>query len=336
MARLKVQVSASASANEKLKGPIGELYGQSQFCESGSGKRGGDRGSAGGASNPNVTTSDALTYLKEIIKDMFPDQSEKFNVFLEVMNDFNARRIDIVGVIARVKELFKGYPSLLLGLNSFLPKGYEIILDDEFEAPPKETTVFDRYGKGFTFCEKVKKRLQSPTDYQRFLKCLRIYSRDIVSRQQLQSLVYSTLGNHLDLMEGFNEFIECYERDVGIFAVEVTKWDEEHTKSTVKYNEQKCKNEAPPQRSNLEEAISFVKKVKIRFKSDNRVYGSFLAILKMYKEHKNIDKVYHEVAILFKDHPDLLDDFTKFLPDSSPNVVLKRYMDELTIRLNFL
>uniref|UniRef100_M0ZLV9 Paired amphipathic helix protein Sin3-like 2 n=1 Tax=Solanum tuberosum TaxID=4113 RepID=M0ZLV9_SOLTU len=195
MARLKVQVSASASANEKLKRPIRELYGQSQFCEGGSGKRGGDRGSVGGnASNPNVTTNDALTYLKEIIKDMFPDQN--------------------------------------------------------------------RYGKGFTFCEKVKKRLHSPTDYQTFLKCLRFYSRDIVSRQQLQSLV--------------------------------------------------------------------------RFQSDNRVYGSFLAILKMYKEHKNIDKVYHEVAILFKDHPDLLDDFTKYLPDSSPNVVLKRYMDELTIRFSFL
>ncbi|KAG5624323.1 hypothetical protein H5410_009541 [Solanum commersonii] len=194
----------------------------------------------------------------------------------------------------------------------------------------------DRYGKGFTFCEKVKKRLHSPTDYQTFLKCLRFYSRDIVSRQQLQSLVSSILGNHLDLMEGFNEFIECYKRDVGIFVGEVTKWDEGHTKSTEKYKEQKCEIEAPPQGSNFEEAISFVKKVKVRFQSDNRVYGSFLAILKMYKEHKNIDKVYHEVAILFKDHPDLLDDFTKFLPDSSPNVVLKRYMDELTIRFSFL
>lgn len=35
------------------------------------------------------------------------------------------------------------------------------------------------------------------------------------------------------------------------------------------------------------------------------------------KELKGINEVYHEVAALFDNHPDLLDDFTKFLPDAS-------------------
>ncbi|KAL7221258.1 hypothetical protein ACSBR1_023248 [Camellia fascicularis] len=140
---------------------------------------------------------------------MFQDQREKYDMFLDVMKDFKAQRIDTTGVIARVKELFKGHNNLILGFNTFLPKGYEITLIDEEEAPPKRTVEF-------------------------------------------------------------------------------------------------------------EEAISFVNKIKKRFQNDDHVYKSFLDILNMYrKEHKGITEVYHEVAALFTDHPDLLDEFTRFLPDAS-------------------
>ncbi|KAK4409899.1 Paired amphipathic helix protein Sin3-like 2 [Sesamum angolense] len=138
--------------------------------------------------------------------------------FLDVMKDFKAQRIDTAGVIARVKELFKGHPNLILGFNTFLPKGYEITLTDEEEAPPKRTVEF-------------------------------------------------------------------------------------------------------------EEAISFVNKIKVeflslkRFEHDDHVYKSFLDILNMYrKEHKGITEVYQEVAALFDDQPDLLDEFTRFLPDTSATV----------------
>ncbi|KAL0424317.1 UNVERIFIED_CONTAM: Paired amphipathic helix protein Sin3-like 1, partial [Sesamum radiatum] len=89
-----------------------------------------------------LTTNDALSYLKEV-KDMFQDQREKYDRFLDVMKDFKAQRIDTAGVIARVKELFKGHPNLILGFNTFLPKGYEITLTDEEEAPPKRTVEFE-------------------------------------------------------------------------------------------------------------------------------------------------------------------------------------------------
>ena len=38
------------------------------------------------------------------------------------------------------------------------------------------------------------------------------------------------------------------------------------------------------------------------------------------KEEKSISDVYEEVAQLFKHHPDLLEEFTHFLPDSAPPV----------------
>lgn len=62
-------------------------------------------------------------------------------------------RIDTTGVIARVKDLFKGHPNLILGFNTFLPKGYEITLTDEEQAPPKKTVEFE---EAISFVNKIK------------------------------------------------------------------------------------------------------------------------------------------------------------------------------------
>ncbi|XP_061360137.1 paired amphipathic helix protein Sin3-like 2 [Gastrolobium bilobum] len=80
----------------------------------------------------------------------------------------------------------------------------------------------------------------------------------------------------------------------------------------------RVRDEAPPKKTvEFEEAISFVNKIKKRFQSDEHVYKSFLNISNMYrKEHKDIGEIYSEVATLFKDHRDLLEEFTRFLPDS--------------------
>nr|XP_025885551.1 paired amphipathic helix protein Sin3-like 3 [Solanum lycopersicum] len=159
--------------------------------------------------------------------------------------------------------------------------------------------------------------------------------------------VAQVLGKHPCLMERFNVFIYCYERAVGFLVGVMTKWNDS---KLVKEEEKKCKTEAPstyqvkqeteapstyqvkhetedpstyqikqenearPQGIKFEEAASFVEKVKELFRQDNHVYESFLNILKMYyREHENKYDVYHKIAILFKDHSDLLDEFAKFL-----------------------
>ncbi|XAR71204.1 hypothetical protein NMG60_11028366 [Bertholletia excelsa] len=215
MKRLRDDVHANSQIKRPFGSSRGESYGQPQIPIVGGGGGGGSGGggagpgAAGGAGGPQkLTTNDALTYLKEV-KDMFQDQRENYDMFLDVMKDFKAQRIDTTGVIARVKELFKGHNNLIIGFNTFLPKGYEITLADEEEALPKRTVEF-------------------------------------------------------------------------------------------------------------EEAINFVNKIKKRFQNDDHVYKSFLDILNMYRKgHKGINEVYHEVAALFTDHPDLLDEFTRFLPDAS-------------------
>ncbi|KAF3599601.1 hypothetical protein F2Q69_00039334, partial [Brassica cretica] len=62
-------------------------------------------------------------------------------------------RIDTRGVIARVKELFKGHNHLIYGFNTFLPKEFEITLIEEDEAPPKTTVEFE---EAINFVNKIK------------------------------------------------------------------------------------------------------------------------------------------------------------------------------------
>lgn len=50
------------------------------------------------------------------------------------------------------------------------------------------------YKQEFVFCDKVKERLSSPDDYQTFLKCLHIYSTEIITREELHNLVCMTLS----------------------------------------------------------------------------------------------------------------------------------------------
>ena len=57
--------------------------------------------------------------------------------------------------------------------------------------------------------------------------------------------------------------------------------------------------------------------IKRRFANDQSTYHSFLEILHTYqKEQRGIKEVLEQVAHLFQDHPDLLKEFTFFLPDA--------------------
>ena len=70
-----------------------------------------------------------------------------FSIFLLVLS-----KTDIVGVIKRVKESFKGHNNLIFEFNAFLPKGYKITLDKD-EIPPKKTFEFEEV---ILFVNKIK------------------------------------------------------------------------------------------------------------------------------------------------------------------------------------
>ena len=69
----------------------------------------------------------------------------------------------------------------------------------------------------------------------------------------------------------------------------------------------------------FDQAINYVTKIKTRFSKHPDTYKAFLEILHTYqKEQKTIKEVYEQVSTLFKSHTDLLNEFSQFLPDGSP------------------
>ncbi|KAF9905511.1 Paired amphipathic helix protein Sin3b [Lobosporangium transversale] len=67
---------------------------------------------------------DALVYLDQVM-DKSRDRPEIYIEFLNILSDFNSRRIDVSGVIDRVSRLFEDYPTLLTGFYVFLPPNYQ-------------------------------------------------------------------------------------------------------------------------------------------------------------------------------------------------------------------
>ena len=88
-------------------------------------------GAAAGATT-NTTSrkyESALSFLAEV-KLQFARNLKVYNQFLDIMTEFNHRKIDTPGVMTRVSELFADHDQLLLGFNTFLPVGFSIVIDD--------------------------------------------------------------------------------------------------------------------------------------------------------------------------------------------------------------
>ncbi|KAJ7943566.1 Paired amphipathic helix protein Sin3-like [Quillaja saponaria] len=155
--------------------------------------------------NQKLTTNDALSYLKAV-KDIFQDNREKYDDFLEVMKDFKALRIDTSGVIARVKELFKGHRDLILGFNTFLPKGYEITLPLEDDEPPQKKPV--EFEEAINFVNKIKTRFQGDDFvYKSFLDILNMYRKENKSITEVNQEVAALFQDHADLLVEFTHFL---------------------------------------------------------------------------------------------------------------------------------
>lgn len=157
----------------------------------------------GGSSANKLTTNDALCYLKAV-KEIFQDRRDKYDEFLEVMKDFKAQRIDTSGVIARVKELFKGHRTLILGFNTFLPKGYEIT-NPEDEVPVKKPVEFE---EAISFVNKIKTRFQGDDFvYKSFLDILNMYRKESKAIAEVYNEVSYLFRGHPDLLEEFTHFL---------------------------------------------------------------------------------------------------------------------------------
>jgi len=103
------------------------------------------------------------------------------------------------GVIEKVKALFEGHDDLILGFNSFLPKGYEIKL------PERPQIEFDQ---AISYVNKIKQRFASDERvYKAFLEILNMYRKGQKTIAQVYDEVALLFRHHDDLLREFTYFL---------------------------------------------------------------------------------------------------------------------------------
>ncbi|KAM7250897.1 hypothetical protein ACFE04_022780 [Oxalis oulophora] len=132
--------------------------------------------------------------------------------------------------------------------------------------------------------------------YDEFLQLMGLFKNQRIDSSACASRVRQLFKGHPDLILGFSAFLPPEQQ------ITLTVEDQE-----------------PPQPKpvDLQEALDLVNKIKARYSVHDPTYKSFLAIMSHYKRQQiSIPEVYQKVATLFEDHPDLLVDFTHFLPET--------------------
>ncbi|POM78027.1 Paired amphipathic helix protein Sin3, partial [Phytophthora palmivora] len=242
-----------------------------------------------------LRVEDALLYLDQV-KQQFGDQPDIYNQFLDVMKDFKAQAIDTPGVILRVSTLFRGYPNLILGFNTFLPPGYRIRPDTSIEVIPSQMA-----GRGG-----VQQSMYSGVGAQQSSNANMGHRPPPVT---IPPPPYSPPELHKPTPSSRQQMPAGSQMKTG--------------------GKPKKQQQAPPlsggnaaARSStnpveFDHAIHYVTTIKQRFADEPETYKEFLAILHTYqKEQRSIRQVLDQVSHLFRDHPDLLREFTFFLPDA--------------------
>ncbi|KAK2458449.1 paired amphipathic helix protein Sin3 [Trifolium repens] len=138
-----------------------------------------------------------------------------------------------------------------------------------------------------TFLEAVKVAFQDERGkYDEFLKILKDFKASKISTIGVSSRAKELLKGHKDLILGFNNFLpKGYEIDV-------------RRKQTV------------------DDALAFLKAVKVAFQNETEKYDEFIEILKDFKAGRtNSIGVTSRVRELFKEHIHLILGFNNFLPN---------------------
>ncbi|XP_058775151.1 paired amphipathic helix protein Sin3-like 2 [Vicia villosa] len=156
----------------------------------------------GSTTRKSITNDDANMYLKEI-NEAFKNEKYKYNEYLRAMKDFQIKRIDIEGLMARVEKLFNGHKELLLKFNNFLPDGFEI------KTPSKKPNIpIVKKEDVQKYLEKVKIRFsRQPIVYDMFLDIINMYKNKYKSLEEIYEMVISLFEDHPDLIDEFTEFL---------------------------------------------------------------------------------------------------------------------------------
>lgn len=257
-----------------------------------------------------LNVKDALSYLEQV-KYQFNSRPDVYNHFLDIMKDFKSQAIDTPGVIERVSSLFKGYPNLIQGFNTFLPQGYRIECSANPDEPIRVTTPMGTSSVAGTIEGSVQGLQSQSRDQQ-------------LGTKQEQTGATVTQGNEQLATEAVGQTLNAGMSTSNQAQTQLQpqlQVDFQVPLQTPLGQPAQLQSSDPTKKTadvEFSQAINYVNKIKNRFADKPDIYKHFLEILQTYqREQKPINEVYAQVTVLFQNAPDLLDDFKKFLPDSS-------------------
>lgn len=169
-----------------------------------------------------------------------------------------------------------------------------------------------------SYLDQVKLQFGSqPQVYNQFLEIMKEFKSQSIDTPGVIRRVQELFEGHNDLIVGFNTFLPPG------FKIEMPE-----PQVAPPPPPEPGQSPAPPAPAaavstdpqlEFNHAINYVNKIKTRFSTQLDVYKSFLEILHTYqKEQRTISEVYQQVAALFVSHPDLLEEFSQFLPEAVP------------------
>lgn len=242
-----------------------------------------------------LKVEDALSYLDKV-RLKFEKQPQVYNDFLDIMKEFKSSNIDTPGVIERVSELFKGHSVLIKGFNTFLPLGYKIEINDDDRIIVHITE--NKPGPPQQQHHQQPPQQMPPKSGRQ----PQIHPAQMQAQHQMggpRGVMQPQMVMHPGqvpppVVGGKGPLPVQYQQMAG---------------------PQGAGHKTPME---FDHAINYVNKIKKRFQNDTVVYKEFLDILHAYQEKKlDIEVVYKQVALLFRDHQDLLEEFSQFLPDAT-------------------
>jgi len=161
-----------------------------------------------------------------------------------------------------------------------------------------------------------------PEIYNEFLDIMKNFKAQEIDTPGVIHQVSTLFRGHNRLILGFNTFLpDGYKIELGADDNPRTVTTNTSQPLVVEQRvypqpaQEKTEQAGAPKE--FDHAITYVTTIKKRFANEPDTYKSFLEILHTYqKEQRSIKDVLEQVSQLFADHPDLLQEFTFFLPDA--------------------
>ncbi|XP_077996855.1 paired amphipathic helix protein Sin3a-like isoform X2 [Glandiceps talaboti] len=289
-----------------------------------------------------LKVEDALSYLDQV-KLQFGNQPQVYNDFLDIMKEFKSQSIDTPGVINRVSNLFKGHPDLIVGFNTFLPPGYKIEVQGvdgtqvnvsiPGQATPSTITMLPTpplpqqpptsaaapQPQQQPQQQQQQTQHQGPSQPQQTQQAAPTQPQPGSVQKPTSQNVSSSHGSHGQPSSGQP------------YPQQPSQQLPQPVSSPQHGNHGNQASQQVSQPVEFNHAINYVNKIKNRFQGQPDIYKAFLEILHTYqKEQRSVKEsggsyqpslseaeVYAQVAKLFQNQEDLLQEFGQFLPDAN-------------------